>query len=44
MLKLGNAYRVVTADLQRLVALDVTAKETSARDAAAGSQERCRHA
>nr|WP_239589820.1 hypothetical protein [Streptomyces californicus] len=27
ILKLGNAYRVVTADLQRLVALDDTAKE-----------------
>ncbi|MFJ6867341.1 integrase [Streptomyces termitum] len=27
VLKLGNAYRVVTADLQRLVALDDTAKE-----------------
>lgn len=27
VLKLGNAYRVVTADLQRLVALHDTAKE-----------------
>ncbi|WP_345943125.1 integrase [Streptomyces sp. SID2119] len=27
VLKLGNAYRVVTADLQRLVALDDTVKQ-----------------
>ncbi|MEV7656255.1 integrase [Streptomyces anulatus] len=40
VLKLGNAYRVVTADLQRLVGVEDTTAGTGARGTAVGPGER----